>query len=133
RCGLDSEAAGGKPFSEDLAAFEGATRSAGLVAASSSVGTHTDANTKCSAGDCLGEWSTTRSLAVEPGRTKQDSGVAVGATYRLSAERVASDVRKVRGGDRKAKPASRGASLRTSRARLLMTHPGVGPITALAT
>ena len=67
-----------------------------------------------------------RSLAVEPGRTKQDSGVAVGATYRLSAKRVASDVREVRGGDRKAKPASRGASLRTSRSTVADDSPWSG-------
>jgi hypothetical protein len=40
RCGVDSEAAGGRSLSGDLAAFEGAAGSTGLVAASSSVGTH---------------------------------------------------------------------------------------------
>src|SRR6266850_218676 len=48
-------------------------------------------------------------------RTKQDRIVALGAPYRISAKRVAGDVREVRGGDREIKPASRGASLRTSR------------------
>jgi len=83
-------------LSSDLAAFEGATRSAGFVAAPSSVGTDADANTKCAAGDCLGEWFTTRSLSMEPRRTEHDRVFAVGAPYRLSTEGVASDVRKIR-------------------------------------
>jgi hypothetical protein len=65
--------------------------------------------------DCPGEWSTTRPLPVEPSRPPHDRVIAVGAPYRLSAERVASDVREVRSGDRETKPASRGASLQTSR------------------
>src|SRR6202035_940010 len=85
RCGVDSEAAGGKSLSGDLAAFEGAAGSTGLVAASSSVGTHADAGTKCAAVDCPGEWSTARHLPVEPRRTKQDRSIAVGAPHRLSA------------------------------------------------
>src|SRR5436190_1544727 len=113
-------------FPKDLAAFQGATRSAGFVAAPSSVGTHTDANTKCTAGDCLGEWSTTRPRPVEPGRTKNHSVVAARATCRLSAERVAGDVREVHEGDRKAKPASRGASLRTSRSAIVDDSPWSG-------
>src|SRR4029077_9760416 len=112
---FDSDAAGGKPLSGDLVAFEGATRSAVLVEAPSSVGAHADASTECTAGDCLGEWSTARPLAVEPRRTKHDRVIATDATYSLSAERVASAVCEVRGGDRETKPASRGASLRTSR------------------
>jgi len=60
RCGFDSEAAGGKPLSGDLAAFQGATRFAVLVTAPSSVGTRADANTECAAVDSLGEWFTTR-------------------------------------------------------------------------
>ena len=80
------EAADGKPLSGYLAAFEGATRSASLVTAPSSVGTPADANTKCAAVDSLGEWSTTRPLLVEPRRTKHDRVVAAGATYRISAE-----------------------------------------------
>ncbi len=62
---------------QDLRAF---------VAASSSVGTHADAGTKCTAVDCLGEWSTTRYCPVEPRRTKQDRSIAVDAPYRLSTE-----------------------------------------------
>jgi len=61
-----------------------------------------------------------------PGRTKNHSVVAVGATYRLSAERVAGDVREVRGGDRKTKPASEGASLRACRSTAADDPPRSG-------
>jgi transposase len=93
-----------KPLSGDLAAFAGATRSTGLIAAPSSVGTHADANTKRAAVDCFGEWSTTRPLSVESSRPTGDRVVAVETTYRLSAERVTGDVREVRGGDRETEP-----------------------------
>jgi transposase len=49
-------------------------------------------------------------LSVDPSGPTRDCVVAVGATYRLSAERVAGDVCEVRSGDRKTKPTSRGAS-----------------------
>lgn len=68
RCGLNSEVAGGKSLSGDQAAFERATGSAVFVAAPSSVGMHADANTKCAADDCLGEWFTMGSLSVESNR-----------------------------------------------------------------
>jgi len=58
----------------------------GLVAASSSVGTPADANTKCVAVHSPGEWPTTRHGPVEPRRTKQNRIVAVGTPHRLSAE-----------------------------------------------
>src|SRR5208283_6168280 len=90
--------------------FERATGSAGFGTAPSSVGKDADANTKCAAVDSLGEWFTTRSRSVDPRRPTRDCVVAVGATYRLSAERVAGDVQEVRSGDRETKPASRGAS-----------------------
>jgi hypothetical protein len=77
-----------------------------FVAAPPSVGTPADAHPKCPTVNCVGEWSTTRSLSVEPGRTKHDRVIAAGAAHRLSAERVAGDVREVRGGDRETKPAS---------------------------
>src|SRR5437762_13152314 len=48
-----------------------------------------------------------RGTSVEPSRPTHDRVVAVGAPYRISAERVASDVREVRGGDRETKPTSR--------------------------
>ena len=113
--GSDSETAGGRPLSGNLVTFQGATGSAVLVAASSSVGTDADASPKCAAVDCLGEWSTARSRPVEPRRTKQDRIVAAGAPYRLSAERVAGNVREVRSGNREAEPTRRGASRQTSR------------------
>jgi hypothetical protein len=65
-CGFHSEAVGGKPLSDDLAAFEGATGSAVLVAAPSSVGKDADADTECAAVDSPGEWSTARPLPMEP-------------------------------------------------------------------
>jgi hypothetical protein len=71
---------------EIWAAFEGATGSAVLVEAPSSMGTHAHANTECAAVDSLGEWSTTRPLLVEPRRTKHDRVIAARATHRLSAE-----------------------------------------------
>ena len=52
RCELDSKAAGRKPFSVDLAAFEGSRGSASSAATPSSVGTDADADTECAAGDC---------------------------------------------------------------------------------
>src|SRR4029077_18408375 len=72
RCGLDSEAADGKPLSGDLVAFQRATGSAVLVAAPSSVGSHADANTECAAVDRPGEWSPPRPCPMEPRRTKPD-------------------------------------------------------------
>jgi hypothetical protein len=84
--GIECRVAGGRPLSGDLAAFKGTTRSTGLVAAPSSVGTDADPNTKCAAVYGLGEWFATTNLVVESGRTKQDRSVAVGAPYRISAE-----------------------------------------------
>ena len=76
----------GKTVSEDLAAQQGTTRSAGLVAASSSVGAHTDANTKCAAGDCLSEWVAARSwLWSQDGQSKIAAlPLAPHAAYRRS-------------------------------------------------
>jgi len=74
-------AADGKPLSGDMAAFEGAIRSMGLVAAPSSVGTHADANTKRAAVDCFGEWSATRPLSVESSRPTRDRVVVVETIY----------------------------------------------------
>ena len=65
---------------------------------------------ECVAGDCLGAWFTTRSWFVELRRTERARVFAVVAAYRLSAERVAGDVREDRSGDREAEPASRGTS-----------------------
>ena len=70
RRGFDSEAAGGKPLSVDLTAFEGASGSARPVAAPSSVGTDAKASAECAPGNCLGKRATARSVAVESRRTR---------------------------------------------------------------
>ena len=80
------EAAGGKPLSGDLDAFQGATGSAVFVAAPSSMGTHADANPKCAASHCSGEWSPTRIFPVDSSRATRDRGFAVVSPCRLSAE-----------------------------------------------
>ena len=59
-------------------------------------------------------------------RPTHDRVVAAGAAYRISAERVAGGVRKVRGGDRETKPASRGASLRACRSTAADDPPRSG-------
>src|SRR5262249_51641953 len=110
RRGLDSEAAGGKAFSGDLVANEGAARFAGLGASSSSVGTHADTHSERTAGHCLGEWITTRSLSVELRRASEDRVLAVAAPHRLSAKRVAGDVQEDGRGNREPDPASCRAS-----------------------
>src|SRR5260370_34726879 len=97
--GVDSEAGGRKPFSSDLAAVQGAARSARLVVTPSPVGAHARTHAKRAAGHCLGEWFTARSRAVELRRTSEDRGLAVAATRRLSAEGVASEVEEHTNGD----------------------------------
>ena len=71
RRGFDSEAVGGKPLSFDLAAFEGASGSARLIATPSSVGTDANASAERAAGHCLGKRATARSVAMESSRTRQ--------------------------------------------------------------
>jgi hypothetical protein len=90
------------------------------------VGTPADANPKRAAVDRFGEWSTTRPLSVESSRPTRDRVVVVETTYRLSAERVTGVVREVRGGDRETEPASRGASLPTSRSAVADDSPRSG-------
>jgi len=67
----------------DLAAVQGAARSAGSVIPSSSVGAHAHTHTKRTAGNCLGEWFTTRFKALEPRRAGQDRVLAADASHRL--------------------------------------------------
>jgi transposase len=97
------------------------------------VGTHTDANTKCTAGDGLGEWSTTRpALWSQDGqRTIASLPFAPHAAYRRSElqaiyAKVGEEIEKLN--QRVEEQACERAG-----ARLLMTHPEVGPITSLAT
>ena len=71
---------------------------------------------------------------LKPRQDEQNSVLPAGAPHRLSAERVAGDVCEIRDRDRKTKSASRTAEAwERPGARLLMTHPGVGPVTASAT
>ena len=70
RRGFNSEAAGGKTLSVDLAAFQGASGSARLIAASSSVGTDAHASAERAPGYCLGKRATARSVTVESRRTR---------------------------------------------------------------
>src|SRR6266849_2900842 len=119
RRGLDSEAAGRKPFSNDLAAVQGAARSARLVVTPSPVGAHARTHAERAAGHCLGEWFTARSRAVELRRTSEDRVLAVAATRRLSAERVAGDVQEHAIGDREPHSASSGASWKSLRSTVI--------------
>jgi transposase len=72
-------------------------------------------------------------LSVDPSGPTRDCVVAVGATYRLSAERVAGDVREFEAEIEKLNQQVEEQACGRVGARLLMTHPGVGPVTALAT
>ncbi len=71
------------------------------------------------AGHCLGEWFTARSRAVELRRTSEDRVLAVAATRRLSAERVAGDVQEHAIGDREPHSASSGASWKSLRSTVI--------------
>jgi len=116
-----------------VAAVQGAARSARLVVTPSPVGAHARTHAERAAGHCLGEWFTARSRAVELRRTSEDRVLAVAATRRLSAERVAGDVQEHAIGDREPHSASSGASWKSLRSTVIDDHPGVGPVTALAT
>jgi transposase len=71
---------------------------------------------------------------VEPSRPTHDRVVAGGATYRASTDRVAGVVREVRGPEiEKLNQRVEEQAWERPGALLLMTHPGVGPVTALAT
>ena len=83
---LTSVTAGRRALSVDLVTYERTVRYSGLVAAPPPVGAAADENTKCAAGDCLGEWSPTRFLAVDPSRATRDRVFAVITPCRLSAE-----------------------------------------------
>ena len=60
------------PVRVGIEATQGVARSTGIVAAPSSVGTHTDANPKCAASYSLGEWSATRTCPVDSSRATGD-------------------------------------------------------------
>jgi hypothetical protein len=123
RCGLDSETAGGKSLSGDLAAFEGATGSAGLVAASSSVGTHANALQSIALANGLRRGPSLWSQAGQ--HTIASLPLAPHTAYRRSElqamyEKFEAKIEKLN--QRVEEQACKRAG-----ARLLMTHPGVGP------
>src|SRR5206468_12394534 len=64
-------------------------------------------------------WFTARSRAVELRRTSEDRVLAVAATRRLSAERVAGDVQEHAIGDREPHSASSGASWKSLRSTVI--------------
>jgi hypothetical protein len=98
------------------------------------VGKDADANTKCAAVDSLGEWFTTRPRSVEPRRQNTRSRslpLAPHTAYRRSElqamyAKFEAEIEKLN------QRVEEQACGRVG-ARLLMTHPGVGPVTALAT
>ena len=65
RCRVTSKAAARKPFSIDLAAFEGTAGSPRTAFTPSSVGAPAHANTECVAGHRVGEWFKAREFALE--------------------------------------------------------------------
>jgi hypothetical protein len=73
-------------FPFDLAAFEGASGSAGLIATPSSVGTDANASAERAAGHCLGKRATARSVAMESSRTRQAGVFVVGPPHGASTE-----------------------------------------------
>jgi len=98
------------------------------------VGTHADANTKRAAVDCFGEWSTTRTGLWTQAGQQAIASLPFGAThtaYRRS-ELQAMYI-KFEAEIEKLNQRVEEQACERPGARLLMTHPGIGPITALAT
>ncbi len=101
--------------------------------ASSSLGRHAHASPECVAGGGLGEWFTTRPLAVEPSWPTDDSVHAVGATYRYRRSQLQALYVTFEAVIEKLSQRVAEQACERPGAQLLMTHPGVGPVTALAT
>src|ERR1700723_3443124 len=131
RCRVTSKTAGRKPFSIDLAAFEGTAGSAGVALTPSSVGTARIQNALQAIALANGLrrgsslWSQRGQQAI------RSLPLATHTAHRRSElqamyERFEAEIEELN--ERVLEQANR----RTT-AGLLMTHPGVGPITALAT
>src|ERR1700735_817130 len=86
RCRAAFKAAGRRPFSVDLATFEGTAGSARVALTPSSVGTPAHPDTERTAGDCAGEWFTAREFAVESKGTRGHRLVTSGHPYRASSQ-----------------------------------------------
>jgi transposase len=106
----------------------------GLGAAPPPVGAHTNADPKRAAGHCLGQWLTTRSESVELRRASEDRVLAIAAPCFLSRRSMLQEMyRKM---EEKIESLTQRVAEQAGQrcgAQLLMTHPGVGPVTALAT
>ena len=88
----------------------GIARSASSASAPASMGAHADAHSECFASDGSREWITTWKLSVEPGRSECDRVLATHASFGLSPNRSAGDVREDRRGGRGVEPPGRRAS-----------------------
>src|SRR6202789_1596677 len=86
RCRAAFKVVGRKPFSIDLATFEGTAGSPSVALAPSSVGPPADPDTERAAGDCPGEWFPAREFAVERKRASSDRVITAGHPYRSASQ-----------------------------------------------
>ena len=133
-CGVAAETAGRKALSLDLDAFERTAGSTHTAAAPSSVGAHADASAEHAASHGAQSRSAARPEAVEPSRpTCHRHRCRCRCTPPIDGPSCNTCTDQLQGQiDELDKRVSDQAWQRPG-AKLLMTHPGVGPVTALAT
>ena len=132
-CGAHSDPASRKSLPSDLVTYERTLGFADLIAAPASVGVPAGQNSKCVAGHCLGEWSPARLLTVDPSRPTRDRVLPRSPHAAYRRNELQAMYRKFESAIENLNQRVQQQARERVGARLLMTHPGVGPITALAT
>jgi hypothetical protein len=116
-------------FPNDLDALDRTTRSAHVATPSSSVGAPAIPSPAHAAIDGTQPRSQARPLVMEPSRPARTVGIASGSSCQRATSSTAVFVPSLAGIHRP----TGSAGQQHPQARRLLTHPGVGPITALAT